>query len=37
MPRADWGYVSEFSFLLPCTQEQEKIASTLATFDTEIS
>jgi type I restriction enzyme, S subunit len=37
MPRADWDYVSEVSFLLPSIQEQQKIASILSAADAEFS
>lgn len=33
MPRADWDFVSEFPFLVPPIQEQQKIAEILSTWD----
>lgn len=33
MPRADWGYVSEFPFPVPPLAEQKKIALVLSTWD----
>lgn len=37
MPRSDWGFVSEFAFVIPEVEEQRKIAAVLQTCDEKIT
>ena len=36
MPRADWGFISNYPFVIPTHSEQQKIALILSTWDTSI-